>query len=192
MGGLCSWVGVVSLLLAPAVGAAEDEPFLLAPDSTLTFEATQAGSRFSGRFESFTARIVFDPEALELSSFDVRISVASIDTDYRDRDEILRGVDFFDVGKYPEATFVANRFSRQGPDQFVATGVLRIKDTARALELPFSFAPSPAIAGKSLLTGSVVINRLDFGVGGGEWRDPKWIGHNVTVNFRLALDGGPI
>lgn len=186
---IIAFAAMMGMPPAPYGEAGEAAPYLINPASRVSFVAVQAGSPFSGTFESFDARIVFNGEALAHSSFEVRINLKSVNTEYADRDEILRGVDFFDVAAHPDATFIASQFAaRDEAGSFVASGVLTIKGVAQALELPFNFSSAADVTGRWVLKGSVPINRLDFGVGTGEWRDPKWIGHEVTVSFELLLD----
>jgi polyisoprenoid-binding protein YceI len=52
--------------------------------------------------------------------------------------------------------------------------------------IAFRFTPSPD--GRSAaLDGSAVVNRLEFGVGQGEWQDTKWLADAVRVRFALML-----
>ncbi len=185
-----SFAIVMGALFASGGWADNAVSFAVNPASRLSFVAVQAGSPFSGSFGAFDAKIVFGADALADSSFNVHVVLKSVDTDYPDRDEILRGREFFDVAVYPEATFVARQFIAREAGAFVASGVLTIKGVAQPLELPFTFSPSASVPGQWVLQGSAPVNRLDFGVGTGEWSDPKWLGHEVTVSFELLLNSG--
>ncbi len=152
----------------------------------LDFEAVQAGAPFMGRFEQFRATIRFDGGDLNSSLFDVQIDTASIDTDYQERDEILRGREFFFVAKYPTARYRASRFQRLEDGRFAASGSLAIRGQHREVRVTFSF--SGAVTDPlRILTGQAILNRLDFGLGLGEWDNPKWLGHEVKVSFDLRL-----
>lgn len=181
----------LALLPASVQAGTACEPFRLEEGSTLTFVAVQAGAAFTGRFEEFDAQITFSASDPEGCSFQVRVGMKSVATDYADRDEIIRGPDFFHVGRFPEARFVAREFSRTGAEKFVARGVLTIRDKAIPIELPFSFSRDAGQSARYVLSGRVPINRMDFGVGGGEWSDAKWVGHEVEVRFRLFLGRRP-
>lgn len=159
---------------------------VMAP-SELGFEAVQAASPFKGRFGDFRAIVRFDPKALTSSVFDVEIDTNSVDTDYEDRDDILRGPEFFDVARYPRARYRAVLFERLGDERFAATGQLSIRGESREVRVTFSFA-SEANGSLRILTGQAILNRLDFGLGRGEWGDPKWLGHEVKVRFELLLE----
>ena len=50
--------------------------------------------------------------------FDVTIALAAAESGDRERDTTLRGADFFDVERTPEARYVATRFARL-PDGWV-------------------------------------------------------------------------
>jgi polyisoprenoid-binding protein YceI len=37
------------------------------------------------------------------------------------------------------------------------------------------------------VSGSLTLNRLDYGIGTGEWSNTNWLGAEVKVDFREAL-----
>jgi polyisoprenoid-binding protein YceI len=43
--------------------------------------------------------------------------------------------------------------------------------------------------GKAFVSGTLTINRLDYGIGTGEWADTRWLGGEVKVDFRATLSG---
>jgi polyisoprenoid-binding protein YceI len=149
----------------------------------LTFEATQAGARFTGHFERFTADIAFDPAAPADCRFDVTINTASAQTGESQRDGLLKGQDFFWVERYPAASF---RGSGCQPTEsgFELGGELTLRGVTRPVSVRFDFEPGPD---GSRLTGATTLRRLDFGVGQGEWAATQWVGGDVTVRFDLAL-----
>ncbi|HSG90175.1 MAG TPA: YceI family protein [Pseudomonadales bacterium] len=151
--------------------------------SAITFEATQAGARFEGRFETFAAEVRFDPEALDASSAEVRIDTASVATGNRDRDATLEGEDFFAVRRFPTATYVADAFEPVAGGRYRAFGQLRIRDVTRDVPLVFSVSPQ----GEGwLLEGTAKLSRLDFGLGAsGDWSDTRWVGDEVAIRVRV-------
>jgi len=158
--------------------------------SKLTFLATQAGGEFEGRFKRFTPMIVFDSADLAHSRFAVDIDTTAADTGERDRDNILRGKDFFATQQWPTARFETIAFRATGPDAFDATGKLTLRNVTQEIHLPFTF--KPAADGKSAaLVGGTTVHRLDYGVGQGEWSDTKWIGNDVRIRFDLTLRRTP-
>ena len=149
----------------------------------LTFEATQAGARFTGRFERFTADIAFDPAAPADCRFDVVINTASAQTGESQRDGLLQGQDFFWVERYPDASFRGGG-CQPTESGFELAGELTLRGVTRPVSLRFDFEPGPD---GSRLTGATTLRRLDFGVGQGEWAATQWVGGDVTVRFDLRL-----
>ncbi|HWP94190.1 MAG TPA: YceI family protein [Gammaproteobacteria bacterium] len=172
-------------LVATGVPAADAPCWAVQPGSRLGFSAVQAGAPFEGTFRRFEARICFVPEALAASRFEVVVDVASVDTQAPDRDEALRAPEFFDVARFPHSRFTAGRFRQSGGNAYVAEGHLTIRDVTRPLELPFTFVR--AADGTARLAGQIVLRRLEYGVGRGEWADTTWIPDDVTVKFELKL-----
>ncbi len=152
--------------------------------STLGFVATQTGAPVEGRFGQFRADIVFSADDLPGSRFDVTITVKSADTGEDDRDETLRGPDLFAVEKYPTARFVTTAFKHVNGSRYEATGKLTLRNVTREIRLPFTFEST---ANEASLQGGVKLNRLDYGIGQGEWKDTTWVANEVTVKFALRL-----
>jgi polyisoprenoid-binding protein YceI len=157
-----------------------------AATSTLKFVATQAGGEFEGRFKRFTPAIVFAPGDLAHSRFTVEIDATSAETGEAERDNTLKGKDFFAVAQWPAAHFETLSFRTTGAASFEATGKLTLRNVTREVRLPFTFTPSPD-GSAAVLAGGTTIQRLDFGVGQGEWSDTQWVGADVRIRFELHL-----
>ncbi len=155
--------------------------------SQLGFIGEQAGAKFEGRFEKFTADIRFDPAALDSSGFDIKIDTASVNTRDGERDDIIRGTDLFNVKGFPQAHYVTEGFTARGGNKFTANGKLTLRGVTRPVPIEFTFEPA---AGGAWLKGSARLKRLDFGVGQGDWKDTATVGNDVQVTFALQLKGG--
>ncbi len=177
---------LVALALSPAALAGG----LQADQSSgrLEFSATQAGAKFNGNFTRFRVAFEFDAAHPEQGRLDVTVDVASIDTQDPERDEILRGADFFWAGKFPQATYHAGRFERAGAG-WRAPGELTIRGVKKPLPVTFTLA-APAGGGPARMKGSASLSRLAFGLGQGEWASTEWIGDAVDVRFELKLQPG--
>lgn len=186
----------------PADAIAPDSGTAYASDpanSSLGFEFVQAGARSTGSFHRFTVRLELprtaaDPDAGAGAaggtggSLDVTIDVGSLDTQDGERDELLRGADLFDVAKYPTARFVARRITRRSATDYSAAGELTIRDVTRPLTIPFRLSTAGGKGGeRTRMQGAVMLRRLDFGVGRGEWQSTEWVGDEVRVSFAIAL-----
>jgi len=180
---------VATTTLAPIARAAPATYRLDPAKSTLSFGFTQAGARNKGRFDKFDVNWVFDAAQSQPTRLDVAVQVGSIDTGDKDRDSTLRGTDLFNVAKFPQAHFSATAFRRTDATHYEAAGKLTIRDVTRDLRVPFTFSAAEAGAGN--MTGQVLIKRLEFGVGQGEWKSTEWVGDEVAVSFALHLIAAP-
>jgi polyisoprenoid-binding protein YceI len=169
------------LLLAQGAQAAT---YKLDPaKSTLSFAFVQAGGKNEGKFNKFDVSFVFAPEPAAANSLNVVVQVSSLDTGDKERDDTLRSADLFNVAKWPQAKFTSTKITKVNGDKYEAVGKLTIRDASRDIKVPLTFKAGT-------MTGEVVIKRLDFGVGQGEWKSTEWVGNEVTVKFALRLLGG--
>jgi polyisoprenoid-binding protein YceI len=175
----------VAALLALAVGAAPARAshFSAHAGSSLQFTAAYQGEAFTGRFTRFEAAIRFDPDNLAGSRLDVRIPLASARTDNAERDDMLVGPEFFDAGAMPEARYEATRVVKLKDGRFRADGTLTLRGVSKPVPLLFTWTAGAM----PTLTGEAIVNRLDFGVGTGDWEDLELIPNRVKVSTRLVL-----
>jgi cytochrome b561 len=150
--------------------------------SFISFEGDQAGARFTGRWQSFEATVHFDADHLNDSAASVAIDVDSVDTRDGERDDTIKGPDFFDMAQYPEVAFAAADFKRQADGSFLANGTLSIKSVATPVQLAFSVEEN---GNHKILIGRAELDRLALGVGTGDWLDTTWVGQMVSVEVRL-------
>jgi polyisoprenoid-binding protein YceI len=186
MSPLCLRTTLACLVLVTTPGWCATAWTTDASASKLTFIATQAGGEFEGRFKRFTPSITFDPGDLAHSRFSVTIDATSAETGEQDRDNTLKGKDFFAVQQWPAARFETLSLRATGNGAFEAVGRLTLRNVTREVHLPFSFKPD-ADGRTATLAGGTTVQRLDFGVGQGEWQDTQWVGNPVRIHFELAL-----
>ena len=170
---------VVALATAPAPAA----DYVQAPGSTLTFATKYQGEVFTGRFPAFTTRLNFDPKSLATSKLDVAIPLAGAATGDAERDSTLRGSDFFNAAKFPQARFASTKFRALGANRYAADGMLTLRGVSRPVTLAFTWTPGA----RPVLAGQATVKRLDFGVGGGDWADTGLIPNEVAVSTRVLL-----
>jgi polyisoprenoid-binding protein YceI len=152
---------------------------------SLQFVATQAGAKFTGDFRQFTVRFDFDPTgAAAGGSLDVQVDLKSADSADAERDEILKGAEFFRTERYPQARFHASRFRREG-ERWRADGELTLRGIAQPVAVLFTLDGKSRQLG---MKGTATLRRLEFGVGQGEWSTTEWIGDEVEVRFDLELN----
>ena len=174
---------VLLLALALCPAALADVRQADAGAGTLEFTAIQADAKFTGAFRKFDVKFDFDPAAPQSAKLDVTVDAASIDTQDSERDEILRGADFFWVEKHPQAVYHATRFERAGAG-WRALGDLAIRGVRKPVPVSFTLAPAGAV---TVMKGTATFKRLPFGLGQGDWASTEWVGDDVEVRFELKL-----
>jgi polyisoprenoid-binding protein YceI len=178
------WFALLSLSLCAMHATAATSWVMDPKQSTLHFTCTQAGAQFQGTFKNFSADIKFDPQDLTTSRFDVSIDLGSVTTQDNDRDETVKGSDFFNVAKWPRARYVTQSISAKNALNFVGNGKLTLRDATRDVPIAFTFQMN---GNQALLKGTASLKRLDFGVGQGEWKDTSSVSNDVAVQFTLTL-----
>jgi polyisoprenoid-binding protein YceI len=127
-------------------------------------------SKTKGRFTRFSGRIVTAGDPLK-SEVTATVDMTSIDTGSEQRDDNLRGADFFDAEKYPTMTYRSTGV-RADADGLVLDGELTLKGVTRPVPLRLEangfgadpFAPEPAAGARAGFTATGEIDRTDFGV----------------------------
>jgi len=155
-----------------------------AAKSSLKFTFEQAGAAASGNFKKFTTVLIYDEKNLAASSLNVRVEIASVDTQEPERDAMLKDADLFNAAKYPAATFVASSLAKRADGGLEAVGKLTIRDTTHDLRLPLTLKPT---ADGLELSGKTAIKRLDYGVGQGEMKATDSVGDQVKIDYAVSL-----
>jgi polyisoprenoid-binding protein YceI len=178
------------LLASPAIAGPQDGWTIDPRASSLTFGASQVGSMINGRFLVWTGEIVLDPASLGTARIDIRIETPSVTTNNHDVDSLLKGPNFLDVQKFPQARFVSTAIVARGGDRYEARGKLTIRNATRDVVLPFTLAiaDDPAQPGrvKGTARGRIGLKRLDFGVGQSEWAGTGQVADEVTVDLNVV------
>ena len=179
-------VAAATAVLLSAAAARADNVASFTADtqqSKLEFTGVQAGAEFKGVFHKFTAGVDFAPDALAASRIDVQIDMNSVDSMDKDRDTTIRGKDIFDVAHMPTAHYVTKAISKTAAG-FSAVGALTLHGVTKDVPIDFQFTQA---SGGAKLTGTAKLNRLDFGVGQGDWKSTEWVGDAVKISFSLVL-----
>jgi polyisoprenoid-binding protein YceI len=109
---------------------------------------------------------LIDVEKPERSSAWVDIDVASVTTRNEQRDEHLRGTDFFDVGNHPTITFRSTSARSEG-EVLVLAGNLTVRGATRPVEVRWEFggmAEDPFGNTRAGFEGTASLSRKDFGL----------------------------
>jgi polyisoprenoid-binding protein YceI len=144
-------------------------------------------SSVKGRFKTFAGTLDLDEQNPAASRVDVTIDVASIDTGDANRDGHVRNADFFDVEKYPEATFKSTRVEPLGDDRYRVQGDLTIRGITRPVTLDVSVeAVITDMYGKRRagFSAQTSFNRKDFDL---NWNVALETG-GVLVSDKVAIN----
>lgn len=174
--------------LANAPLSAFAQQALLPKQSEITFISKQMGVPVDGRFEKFDAQVVFDPKQPEAAKIAFTIDMASATLGIPETDAELVKADWFDSKKYPQASFKSTAVKALGGGRFEVTGPLQIKAQTHDVVVPVSMAQSGAV---TTATGSLMIKRLDYRIGDGDWKDTSMVADPVQIKFKLVLSGVP-
>ncbi len=155
-----------------------------AAQSSLKFTFDQAGAATTGSFRSFSTVLVYDEKNLGASSLQVRVEMASVDTQEQERNDLLKDADLFNVAKFPVATFASSSLAKRADGGLEAVGKLTIRDVTHEVRLPLTLKTTA----KGLeLSGKTAFKRLDYGVGQGEWKATDSVGDEVKVEYTVSL-----
>ncbi len=176
-------IGLMAALAAlPAMAA----PWKIdAARSALSFSGKQGDQPFSGQFTRFTPLVEFDPAQPEHGNITVRVDVASVKVDDKNQQDALPTEDWFFTRQYPTAIFTSQQITRQG-DGYDVAGSLSLRGVSKPVTLHFTLEQG-AVAHAH---GTAQLNRADFGIGQGQWKDDKWIAYPVTVSFDIYATKG--
>lgn len=95
-----------------------------------------------GRFDTFNGTFTVDQDNAENASVNVDIDVASINSNHAERDKHLRGDDFFNVEKFPKATFVSTKVEKTGERTADVHGNLTLKGVTKPVVLNATYIGS--------------------------------------------------
>jgi polyisoprenoid-binding protein YceI len=168
------------LLLASSADAATFR--FDASNSELAFTGDYGGEPVPGVFKRFSGTAVFDLMQPLATRFDTEIDVASLDTDYADRDDTLRGPEFFDVEAHPTARWQSTGDCSSVAARLSCPGTLTMKGVTHSVLIDIA----PSADGHSI-EGKASLSRNQFTIGSGEWADPETITDAVEVRFKLQL-----
>ncbi|OZE21506.1 hypothetical protein CH262_19360 [Rhodococcus sp. 05-2255-1e] len=141
-------------------------------------------SKVRGRFQNFSGTVTVAADGTP--SVDAQIDVTSITTDNEQRDGHLKTADFFEVEKFPTATFKSTSVKADGGD-FVVTGDFTLHGVTKSIDLKLEFNGVNAGMGNGPVAGfeaSTTINRKDFGIS----IDMPLEGGGAVVGDKIALN----
>ena len=165
---------------------AHAEQKVVPTQSEIAFTAKQMGVPLEGRFKKFDAQIDFNPAKPDASKIAFSIDTGSATVGAAESDAELPKAPWFNVAKFPQASFQSSTVKGLGAGKFEVAGKLTIKGTVRDVVVPVTLTQSGPT---TMAVGSFGLKRLAFKIGDGEWSDTSMVADDVTVRFKLALTG---
>lgn len=156
--------------------------------SAIGFSVRHLMGKVRGTFEEFTGhlRVAEQPTGCSATA---TISMSSVNTGNRMRDDDLRSVNFFDVGRHPDMTFESTGLTVHD-GRLELPGRLTIRGVTRevAMEVEFLGLDETGLQGEQRIgiSATTTIRRSDYGVGAAAGKGQKVVvGDAVTVELDI-------
>ena len=175
----------LSLALA-AAGPAMAQQKLVPAESSVQFVSRQMNVPVEGHFRKFDAQIAFDPAKPDAAKIALTIDTGSATLGVKETDVELPKPIWFNVAKFPQATFQSKTVKSLGGGKYEVAGQLSIKGAAHDVVVPVQLTQSGA---KTTAAGQFSLKRLAYKIGENEWADTSMVADDVQVKFKLVLTG---
>jgi polyisoprenoid-binding protein YceI len=184
------FTSIATLLLSVAaltasMNAMAQQKLVLA-QSDISFVTKQMGVPLDGHFKKFDAQISFDTAKPEAAKIAFTVDTGSATLGAPESDAEMPKATWFNVPKFPQATFQSSSVKSLGGGKFQIGGKLTIKGNTKDVDVPVTLTQA---AGITTAVGQFAIKRLAFKIGEGEWADTSMVADDVQVKFKLAIAG---
>ncbi|MDQ6955896.1 MAG: YceI family protein, partial [Mariprofundaceae bacterium] len=88
-----------------------------------------------GEFRTFDGSFSYDEAKPSNNTVRTEINVASLDTNHAERNKHLRSGDFFDVAKFPKASFISTSYKDLGDGKGIMTGKFTLRGITKNIQL---------------------------------------------------------
>jgi polyisoprenoid-binding protein YceI len=138
------------------------EKLVISPDnSKVEFVAAKVTRSHQGSFKQFNGTIDLVANNIEGSRVTIDIDTGSVLTDENDLTAHLKTADFFDVAKYPKATFVSTKIEPGNNGAQTVTGNFDLHGVKKSIAFPATIQLAPDSV---TINAEFSINRKDFGI----------------------------
>lgn len=136
--------------------------------ASINFKIKHLGySWLTGRFNTFSGSFKYDASNSNASSINVNIDVTSIDSNHAERDKHLRGSDFLDVKKFPNASFKSTQITDKGEGKLIVVGDLTLHGVTKSITIDadkIGEGKDPWGGYRAGFAGETKIRLKDFGI----------------------------
>lgn len=141
--------------------AAEDVFPILGEGSTVAFTGAKVTGIHEGKFPVFRGSMRVPKKDINKAQVKIEIETGSVVTDHPKLTGHLKSPDFFDVEKFPKASFVSTKISQTEGSKATVTGNLTLHGVTKQISFPANIAQS---TGGFVTSAEFGINRKDFGI----------------------------
>lgn len=150
--------------LAPAPATKGEALAINSENSKVEFTGSKVTGKHDGGFRNLTGTIDFVNNRPEESTVSVDIETASVYSDDEKLTGHLKSADFFDVEKFPKATFRSTSIvadTAKGAGAYTVTGDFNLHGVTKSISFP---ATIKAGADTVEVDAEFSVNRKDFGI----------------------------
>lgn len=140
------------------------ERLIITPEnSKIEFQASKVTRTHNGSFKKFSGAIDLQNGVIENSRVSIDIETNSVVTDDDGLTKHLQTPDFFDVAKFPKATFTSTKIEASNANNGThsVTGNFELHGVKKSIAFPATIVVTPADVAVST---EFAINRKDFGL----------------------------
>jgi polyisoprenoid-binding protein YceI len=189
--GILAFLGCKTGTTTPSAGTGGTTPntpagagAITPENTTITWIGTKPNGKHEGGFKSFSGSIKPITDKFDDSTITVDIDTDSLFSDDPKLTTHLKTPDFFDVKKFPKASFVSKGISalkaKQGEPDFAISGDLTLHGTTKNIDIRVL----RTLTDEHLtLEGTFTIDRTDYGIA----FDPAKVDKDVKITLKVKV-----
>jgi len=129
-------LGGAAACLLPGRGFAAEQLHIGAARGTIDFSIGDSRVfRTTGSFKDWQGMVIVDDADTSRSTVAVKVNTGSIEMLDAQQTAMLKDVEFFDVAKFPEMTYLSQRIERTGESTLKVEGEITLRGITRPMEL---------------------------------------------------------
>ncbi|AKU23602.1 YceI family protein [Massilia sp. NR 4-1] len=135
------------------------------------------------KFKKHNIVIDYNAATPDASKASVEVDTASLDLGEAEMNKEVAKKEWFNSAQFPKATFVSSAIKSAGAGKLNVSGKLSIKGKSADVTFPITVKTE---GGKQVFEGALLIKRLAFNIGEGEWKDTGMVADEVTIKFHVV------
>lgn len=152
--------------------------------SQVGFKFEVQGNASEGQFSESSVDLLLDADNPAGSKLQATVNTATATTGNSQVDSTLRGSDWFDSEKHPQASFESTSLVTSGENSYSVSGILQIKGVSRELVFPLVLSNEQD---RRFASGQFTVNRLDFNLGADSQPGDGTVAFSVEISFKFEI-----